>query len=112
MATCAMAAVCPYCIEQEYIAPSKSLLLGHIRVVHSADPDFTIQCIDEGCSRTFKNFRTYQNHNLLHHSTEEQDEEAQLQPLCDLDVGMSDDAPCESTSVYVPDEQKCEIVCC
>ena len=41
--------------------------LTHIRLVHSCDPNFSIQCSKDGCSRTFKNFRTYQNHCLLKH---------------------------------------------
>lgn len=56
---------CPYC-SKEYLAPSKKLLLDHIRVVHAFDPDFFIQCSQSGCSRTFTNFRTYQNHQLQH----------------------------------------------
>ena len=57
---------CSYCADGEFIAPSKTLLLNHIRLVHSHDPGFSIQCSHPGCSRTFKNFRTYQNHTLAH----------------------------------------------
>ena len=56
---------CPYCPE-EYSAPSETLLLTHIRLAHSHDPSFSIQCAINGCSRTFTNFRTYQNHRLTH----------------------------------------------
>ena len=59
--------VCPCCIESEFRAPSEVLLLTHIRLVHSCDPNFSIQCSLDGCSRTFKNFRTFQNHRLLKH---------------------------------------------
>lgn len=48
------------------MAPSEVLLLNHIRLVHSCDPNFSIQCSFPGCSRTFKNFRTYQNHRCYH----------------------------------------------
>lgn len=58
--------VCPYCIDDDFAAPSEVLLLRHIRVVHSLDPNFNIQCSTNGCSRTFTNFRTYQNHLLTH----------------------------------------------
>lgn len=58
--------LCTYCVENEFAAPSRSLLLDHIRLVHSQDPDFTIQCPHSGCSQTFHNFRTYQNHQLTH----------------------------------------------
>lgn len=57
--------ICPYCTE-DFIAPSEVLLLTHIRLVHSLDPNFSIQCNKDGCSRTFTNFRTYQNHCLKH----------------------------------------------
>lgn len=58
--------ICPYCTEEDYFAPSKVLLLNHVRLVHSLDPNFSIQCSKEGCSKTFKNFRTYQNHCAMH----------------------------------------------
>ena len=45
------------------------LLLKHVRLVHSCDPNFRIQCSVEGCLRTFTDYRTYQNH-LLQHGTE------------------------------------------
>ena len=60
--------ICPYCTE-DFLAPSEVLLLDHIRVVHSLDPNFTIRCNKDGCSRTFTNFRTYQNHRRTHVST-------------------------------------------
>ena len=60
--------VCPYCPEDEFIAPSWTLLLTHIRLVHSLDPNVSIQCSIDGCSRTFTNFRTYQNHQRTYHS--------------------------------------------
>ena len=37
-------------------------------MVHSLDPNFSIQCSIDGCSRTFTNFRTYQNHQRTYHS--------------------------------------------
>lgn len=58
---------CPYCDDsEEFSAPSQVLLLNHVRLVHSNDPDFSIQCSFPDCSRTFVNFRTYQNHLLVH----------------------------------------------
>ena len=54
---------CPYC---QFFAPSDQLLTKHVRLVHSHDPDFRIQC--EQCLRTFKNYRTFQNHILQHRS--------------------------------------------
>ena len=60
---------CSFCAG-EFVAPSERLLLTHIRLAHSHDPDFSIQCSFTGCSRTFKNFRTYQNHCLKHSQRE------------------------------------------
>ena len=57
--------MCPYCPE-EYITPTEVLLQSHIRIVHSSDSGFTIRCSEQGCERTFRNFRTYQNHLLSH----------------------------------------------
>ena len=57
-----MAYICSYCVDGDYCAPSEVLLLKHIRIVHSRDPNFSIECSSEGCSRTFSNFRTFQNH--------------------------------------------------
>ena len=61
----AMAFPCPYCAEA-YAAPSEELLMTHIRLVHTNDPNFLIQCLLNGCERTFENFRMYQNHRLTH----------------------------------------------
>ena len=57
---------CPYCNEEEFSAPNEILLMGHIRGVHSLYPNFSLQCSKDGCERTFRNFRTYQNHLLSH----------------------------------------------
>ena len=35
---------CSYCIEDVFSAPSEILLLNHIRLVYSCDPNFSIQC--------------------------------------------------------------------
>ena len=60
-----MAYICSYCVEEVFTAPSEILLLNHIRLVHSCDPNFNIQCSSEWCSRTFTNFRTFQNHRRM-----------------------------------------------
>ena len=61
---------CPYCVG-DFSAPSESLLMNHIRLVHSFDPGFSIQCSSDNCSRTFTSFKAYQNHRRLKHSTVE-----------------------------------------
>lgn len=75
-----MAFVCPYCIEEVFTSPSEALLLNHIRLVHSCDPNFSIQCCKDGCLRTFNNFRTYQNHCRSHHEDNDADE-GSMHPL-------------------------------
>ena len=56
---------CPLCSSD---LPTEPLLLQRIRVCHSWDPNFSIQCIVRGCCRTFGNYRTFQNHLLKHGS--------------------------------------------
>ena len=76
---------CSFC-SGEFSAPSETLLLSHIRLVHSCDPDFCIECSFSGCCRTFKNFRTYQNHRLTHSRNEGS------QGAEDVDHGIKEDA--------------------
>ena len=35
----------PYCIEDDFTAPSEALLLMHIRLVHSLDPNFRVSSV-------------------------------------------------------------------
>lgn len=58
---------CPSCGVHQ----SKKLanLLSHIRLIHSDEPNFTIDCRLQGCCRTFKNYCTYRNHIYAFHST-------------------------------------------
>ena len=67
---------CRYCTgtEQEFHTPSEKMLLDHIRKVHSVEPNFIIQCTQQDCARTFKNFRTFQNHLLTHRDQVPEDE--------------------------------------
>ena len=83
---------CPYCSD-DYLAPSEALLLHHIRLAHSLDPDFSIQCSFRGCSRNFTNFRTYQNHRLTHRNTSTTDEEDDT----------NDDDPTDDTAAFETD---------
>ena len=62
-----MAQACPYCTDERFAAPSKKLLSRHIKLVHSQEPSFSIQCSQ--CSRTFINFRSYNNHIRIKHSS-------------------------------------------
>ena len=69
--------MCHYCVE-DFVAPSEYLLLNHIRLVHSTEPGFSIQCTVGGCFRTFRNFRTYQNHKFKHGQEPRIDDENNL----------------------------------
>ena len=56
-------------------------LLRHIRVIHTDDTSFNIQCNLQGCSRTFKTYRThiYTYHNTT--SLELTSEQCGLEPM-------------------------------
>ena len=56
---------CP--LYSEFQSPSYSLLLLHIRMVHSNKPGFSITCSLDGCQRTFINMKTYTNHVYGYH---------------------------------------------
>ena len=57
---------CQYCSSKCFVSPSQRQLNRHIRLVHSQDPLFSIHCGYKSCSRTFTNYKTYQNHMLKH----------------------------------------------
>ena len=80
---------CPYC-SGEFSAPSEELLFTHIRLVHSCDPGFSIQCAFSGCLRTFSNFKAYQNHRRLKHSSISVTEDSQPMPGPSADVDELD----------------------
>lgn len=64
------------------------MLLAHIRIAHSNDAGFSIQCNLQGCQRTFKRFTTYRNHIYNFHDTSEVHEDAV--PSMDPDPATSD----------------------
>lgn len=80
---------CSFCTD-EFLAPSEKVLLNHIRLAHSHDPGFCIQCSHSGCSRTFKNFRTYQNHRLQHSRCVETASESSESDHNEYDVNEGD----------------------
>lgn len=70
-------------------------------MVHSLDPNFSIQCDFVGCSRTFKNFRTYQNHRNSHRKSERGEE---AQDTFDIDSNSELDADRPSYQYTPPTE--------
>ena len=63
---------CLYCPKFE--APSKRLLHHHIRLVHSQDPSFIIQC--SYCSCTFRNIEVFKTTNWDTSQAEDRQEES------------------------------------
>ena len=47
--------------------PTLKKLLQHIRLSHSDEELFSIQCSFQGCCRSFNNLRTFQNHVYAYH---------------------------------------------
>ena len=80
---------CLYCIcSDAFCAPSEQLLERHIRLTHSQDPDFRIECKHTSCSRVFTNFRTNNNH-LLTRRKDESNEESNDPTESDTGAGTS-----------------------
>ena len=61
--------------------------MKHIKLIHSHQPGFSITCGLNGCLRTFKNFRTFQNHVSDYHAG------------CDNYVNVGASAGCEPDSI-------------
>ena len=90
--------VCRYCTDTDFSAPSKQLLQNHVQLVHSLDPNFRIQCNEGSCSRTFTNYRTYQNHRNSHHATLTTEGSSDLSTLETVHV-EADTEPSESQDI-------------
>lgn len=58
--------LCPLC---SFSCPSVSLLLSHLRLVHSNDPRFLVTCGIDGCTVTFKHFHSLYSHVYRSHPT-------------------------------------------
>ena len=56
--------VCPLCPPERTSHLNLSLtdFLKHVKLLHSHQPGFNITCGINGCIRSFKNFRTFQDH--------------------------------------------------
>ena len=56
--------VCPLCPPERTSHLNLSLtdFLKHVKLLHSHQPGFNITCRINGCIRSFKNFRTFQDH--------------------------------------------------
>ena len=61
--------ICPCCAVSSFSTLKQ--LLRHVRLTHSDQDDFTIQCNFQGCSRTFRNLRTFENHIYMYHDVNE-----------------------------------------
>lgn len=56
---------CPMCT---FKATSLSLVISHIRTVHSSDPNFRVPCGLDGCATTSKSFPAFYSHIYRHHT--------------------------------------------
>ena len=56
---------CPNCAIPPFLTLKR--LLRHIRLSHGDQECFIIQCSFQGCWRTFRNLRTFENHIYSHH---------------------------------------------
>lgn len=61
--------ICPLCPYERTSRLNFNLtdFLKHIKLFHSHQPGFSITCGLHGCLRTFKNFRSFQNHVYDYH---------------------------------------------
>lgn len=62
-----MTITCPLCPGLRF--SSVKFFLKHLRLTHSDMPNFHIQCNLQGCKRTFRNLKYYQNHIFAHYDT-------------------------------------------
>ena len=99
-----------YCTDTDFSAPSEQLLQTHIQLVHSLDPDFQIQHSKGNCSRTFTNYRTYQNHCNSHHATLNTEGSSDVEAMeADTEPLESQDVDLGSGECVVPDSNQLQI---
>ena len=55
------------CCLCSFEAPTIAQLLSHLRLVHSSDPRFSVQCGINGCTVTCKSFPSLYSHVYRHH---------------------------------------------
>ena len=97
-------------------SPSEFFIMKHIKRVHASQPGFQITCGVDGCQRTFKTMKTYENHkSSVHHKDQHSlseevathgdainTSELVLRNTSDVDMGDDpqdgDNAPSEETT--------------
>ena len=84
--------LCPLCGEVR--VRSICQLMTHIRLFHSDQPGFCIQCNLQGCKRTFRKFTVYRNHVYAYHNTASVDEDNSYFNDEVMEIGM------ENKSLY------------
>lgn len=67
MATPLLCFSCPFADRCKFMAASISLVLSHLRAVHSSDPGFVATCGIDGCSSTLKSFQSLYQHIYRRH---------------------------------------------
>ena len=81
----------PHCACQ---SRTVSDLLKYIRITHASDPDIVFRCDLQGCKRSFKKFKVFQNHIYTFHGTGS---------LIDQEMQQVTDAPVHTTDALHTD---------
>ena len=83
--------ICPCCAISSFSTLKE--LLRHVCLAHSDQDDFMIQCNFQGCSRTFRKLRTFENHIYAFHDVNEgsSSHSAELIIVNDEDYGYGDE---------------------
>ena len=86
--------VCPICPPERtsHLKFNLTKFMKHIKLFHSHQPGFFITCGLHGCLRTFKNFRTFQNHVSDYHAG--CDNYVNVEPDSILEDPLTDDHDC------------------
>ena len=88
--------VCPICPPERtsHLKFNLTKFMKHIKLFHSHQPGFSITCGLHGCLRTFKNFRTFQNHVSDYHAGCDNYVNVGYGGGCQLEDHLTDDYDC------------------
>lgn len=75
-----MMITCPLCPGSQFV--DVRLFLKHLRLTHSDDRGFNIQCSLQGCKRTFSNLKVFTNHIHAFHGLDIMENNAEGSPAC------------------------------
>ena len=81
-------AVCPLCVTPPFGTVAK--FLRHLRLTHADAENFSVQCTQQGCCRTFRSFLVYRKHIYRYHSVTEELHQQELPVLDEAEGVMSE----------------------